>query len=114
MFFSFIIDNITFQSVALSGIQQQDQQDRLLAQQWWFVLLIDTSYPRRVHDGIGPLHTSMVIKETSLDSFYSQVHVHVSPHECQCTHPALRSAWPFLRISADIKEQSGTPVEGPP
>lgn len=60
MFVSFIIDNITFQNVAHSGINQQHQQlDQQLDQQWWFVLLIDTSYPRRVcgHAGTGTVHT---------------------------------------------------------
>lgn len=114
MFVSFIVDNITFQNVALSGIQQQDQLD----QQWWLVLLIDISYSRRVcvHAGTRTVHTSMLIKETSLDNFYSQIHMHVPmraiPHLCSLSPGSL--ACSMDRASADVKHQSETPVEGPP
>lgn len=90
---------VTFQNVALSVIQQQGQQlDQQLDQQWWFVLLIDTSYLRRVfvHAGTGTIHTSMLIKETSLDNFYSQIHIWGPVHPSRtCAHWG-RVAWPVL------------------
>lgn len=108
--------------MALSGIQQQDQQlDQQLDQQWWFLLLIDTNYPRKVfvHAGTGTVHTSMLIKDTSMDNFYSQIQMH-SPmrasapilHLCSLSPGGL--ACSIDRKSADVKHQSGTPVEGPP